>query len=218
MNARPKTQAAQLGFDALLATADGENRHRQAAKETAHLPATMEEALPFYRALIDRHHALMLAGDAGAVMRLRDDAYRLATKLNNYEPGILADDDAPGCRLDALTRAADGAVPLWGQGGSFIITCCGGMRVRIGMDGIIGIGGHYIAWLGFDAHAVEWNKPFLSETGYRSFVAPRGELLPGMTPDRFAAEVIAAHVKHGLKGKLLAIDPEYRRRAAERAE
>jgi len=210
MSSLRKHQNAQLGFDGLLASAEAENQTRQIARESAHLPGTMDEALPFYRALIERHHAAMLAADTEQVMQLRDEAHRLAVKLNNYEPGICADDDSPGCVLDQETRAADGSVPLWGQSGSFEITCKG-MRVRIEMDGMFGIGAHYIPWLGFAARAIDFDKPFLSETGFRSFLAPSGELVPGLTPDAFAVELIAAHVAKDCKGKILTIKPEYRR-------
>ena len=70
-------------------------------------------------------------------------------------------------------------------------------------------------WLGFAAYAVEYDRPFLSETGYRSFVAIGGELEPGFTPDRFAAEVIGAHVRCELKGCLVTIEPRYRQREPE---
>jgi len=205
-----KHQEAQLGFDGLLASAEAENHDRQIARESAHLPGTTDEALPFYRALIERHHAAMLAAHTEQVMQLRDEAHRLAVKLNNYEPGICADDDSPGRALDRETRAADGSVPLWGQSGTFEVACKG-MRVLIDMDGMFGIGANYIAWLGFAARAIEFDKPFLSETGFRSFIAPGGELVPGLTPDAFAVELIAAHVAKDCKGKLLTIKPEYRR-------
>ena len=168
----------------------------------------MPEAVPFFRGLIDRHHAAMLEGDMDAVSELRDEARLLAQKLNGYEPGILAGEDAPGNALDRLTRAAPGAVPLWGQSGQFEITL-GGMRVAIGMDGIFGIGASHMAWLGFAAHAVDFEKPFISETGYRSFLGCGGALLPGYTPESFASEIVAAHIRHGLKGRLVAIKPEY---------
>lgn len=54
-------RAAQLGFDALLTAADTENSARRFERETGHLPDTMGLALPFYRELIDRHHAAMLS-------------------------------------------------------------------------------------------------------------------------------------------------------------
>jgi len=127
----------QLGFDALLASAACDNAARQIARECSHLPDNFDEALSFFRDLIRRHHAAMLAGDAVAAPQMREEADRLALRLNNFEPGILAGADAPGCRLDRATRAPEGEVPLWGQSGSFEITT-GGMRVRIEMQGIFG--------------------------------------------------------------------------------
>jgi hypothetical protein len=212
MSPRATPQAAQLGFNSLLDEAEEVNTARTLAKECAHLPGNMEEALPFYRALVERHHAAMLAAFESEAMELREEADRLATKLNNYEPGIIAGDDAPGCVLERLTRAEDGTVPLWGQTGSFEITH-GSMRVQIEMDGIFGVASNVFPWLGFAAHAIEWNRPFLSETGYRSFVGLRGGLQPGMTPDSFVREIIALHVSRDLKkGRLVAIKPEYRER------
>jgi hypothetical protein len=211
MSPRATPQAAQLGFNNLLDEAEEANTMRTLAKELAHLPGSMEEALPFFRALMARHHAAMLAGFESEAMALREEADRLATKLNNYEPGIIAGDNAPGCVLERLTRAEDGTVPLWGQTGVFEITH-GSMRVQIEMDGIFGVASNVFPWLGFAAHAVEWGKPFLSETGYRSFIGLRGGLQPGMTPDSFAREIVALHVSRELKGKLLAIKPEYRER------
>ena len=204
-------QAAQLGFNSLLDEAEKANATRKLAKELAHLPGTHGRGVAVLPRLIERHHAAMLAGDEREAMELREEADRLATKLNNYEPGIIAGDDAPGCVLERLTRAEDGTVPLWGQTGSFEIAH-GSMRVQIEMDGIFGVASNVFPWLGFAAHAVEWGKPFLSETGYRSFIGLRGGLQPGMTPDSFAREIVALHVSRELKGKLLAIKPEYRER------
>jgi hypothetical protein len=198
MSNRRTPQTDQLGFEGLLANADSANLARQMDRQTAHLPGDLLEALPFYRALIERHHTAMLAGDAGLVMQLREDARALATKLNGHRPGILADEDSPGNVLDRETRAADGAVPLWGQSGTFEIMH-GTVRVRIEMDGIFGISACYIPWLGFAAHAVDLDQPFLSEIGFRSFVGLSGELEAGLTPDTFVAEIIAAHVKRELK-------------------
>lgn len=197
----------QLGFDALLNAAAADNQLREQERACAHLPGTMDEAVPFLRSLIQRHHAAMLAGDAATVERLREEAHHLASKLNNYESGIIADDDAPGCVLDRLSKAPEGTVPLWGQSGSFVIECAG-MSVRIELDGLFGIAWHS-SWLGFAAHAVDWDKPFLSETGYRSFLGCGGGLAPRFTPDTFAAEIVAAYVRRDLKGRLLTIEKKY---------
>ncbi|MGH8608840.1 MAG: phosphoglycerate kinase [Gammaproteobacteria bacterium] len=51
MNAQHKSSAGQLGFDALLNAADAQNRNRRFERETAHLPGTMEQAVPFCRVL-----------------------------------------------------------------------------------------------------------------------------------------------------------------------
>ncbi len=55
-----ETSSGQLGFDALLADAETDNRPRKFERETAHLPDTMDEAIPFYRELYRvRHPALV---------------------------------------------------------------------------------------------------------------------------------------------------------------
>src|SRR5262245_21500524 len=129
----------QLGFDGLLTAAAEQNRKREVERETAHLPGTMTEAIPYYRLLVRQHHAAMLAADVDKVMNLRTEADLLALRLNNGEPGICADDDSPGYVLPRETAAEAGAVPLWGQEGEFIIVV-NGMRVRIELDGMFGIG------------------------------------------------------------------------------
>jgi hypothetical protein len=98
-----------------------ENLTPQIARDCADLPESLDEALPFFRALIERHHAAMLAADVGLVTHLREEADRLAFKLNGFRPGILSNDDSPGNVLDRETRAVQGKVPLWGQSGSFVL-------------------------------------------------------------------------------------------------
>lgn len=200
---------SQLGFDTLLAETDIINRQAAIEKECGHLPATMQAALPFYRGLIERHHAAMLAADLDTVMALRKEAHNMALRLNHGEPGILAGPDAPGCMLEERSAAAGNIVPRWGQAGSFIIEVCA-MRVRIDMDGLFGIGAKYMPWLNFSARAIDWDKSFLSETGYRSFMGLYAPLVPGLPPDAFAKEVIAAHVQKELKGKLVRISERFR--------
>ncbi|MEI6204136.1 MAG: hypothetical protein WCP68_19490, partial [Enhydrobacter sp.] len=154
MGRQENAGSVQLGFDALLTQAETDNRAREDAKAYGDLPATMHAALPFYRALLARHNQSMLAGDAAAVSVLRQEAHDLAYKLNDYQPGILANDDAPGCVLDRLTRACDGEVPIWGQSGSFVVAC-EGMQAQIELDGLFGVGACHMAWLSFAANAVE---------------------------------------------------------------
>lgn len=206
MSRRTQNLPGQLSFDGLLAETETANETRIRDRQYGHLPTTIDEALPFFRDLLEQHHKAMLDGDANMVARLRREAHDLATKLNNYEPGIIADASAPGCVLDRLTRAEKGKVPLWGQSGSFEI-CHKAMRVRIEMEGLFGIGATYMSWLGFSAHAIEKTKPFLSDTGYRSFLGVGGDLCPGYEPDQFATGIVSAFVDRELKGKLCKIVP-----------
>lgn len=204
----PHADPAQLGFEALLIEAETVNRAVTFEREFGHLPSTMDEALPFYRDLIDRHHARMLAGDLDTIMRLRDEAHDMARKLNNGEHGILAGQDAPGCLLETLTAAEPSTIPLWGQTGKFIIEVKG-VRIGIEMDGIFGIGAGFMPWPNFSAHAVDWDRPFISETGYRSFMGLNAALTPGLTPETFVLGVLEAYVARSLKGRLVAIEARF---------
>lgn len=200
----------QLGFDNLLGEADEANRQRQFERETSHLPSTMEEGLPYFRALLDRHHAAMLQGDVERVVSLREEAHHLALRLNNGNPGILASDNAPGRVLERHTAAPLGEIPIWGQQGDFEIEARG-LKVRIEINGVFGIGSSSCFWPGFAAHAVESHKPFISETGYRSFLGIYAEPAAGISPEHFARAVIETHIEKHLKGRLLRIEPRYRK-------
>ena len=194
----------QLVFDALLNEADQRHADRAWEKATGHLPATMETAIPFFRALLERHHAAMLAADVEEVRRLREEAAQLALKLNGRRPGFLAGDTSPGCVLRRETESPPGMVPLWGQKGSFILEL-EMFRVRIEAPGIFG-GLHFDRfWLGFDAHAVDRDRPFLSESGFRSFLSVGAEVWPNITVDLFCRGIFDAHVRDVLKGKLVTI-------------
>jgi len=210
---KPAAKSDQLGFDQLLAAADGDNARRIQEKACDDLPDTFGEALPYLRSLIARHHAFMVAANMDEAMALREAARRVAYKLNGFKPGILAGPDAPGCALERLAAAPKGTVPLWGQRGSFVLDI-NGMRVRIAMDGVYGICTNHSIWPGFGAHIVERDKPFLSGTGYRSFLGLCAELPSGQTPDSFARIVIESHVRHELKGKLVSLGPQYRNGSA----
>ena len=199
----------QFGFDALLFDADQANHARKMEQKYAHLPSTMEDAVPFLWELLDEHHAAMVAGQADETMWCREEARNLAVHLNGGRAGILADETSPGRVLARETSAAPGTVPAWGQQGSFIVTV-GAMRVRIEIEGVFGLFATSSFWPSFSAHAVDWSQPFISETGYRSFLGVRGDPVPGLTPDAFAGKVIAEHVRTERKGKLVAIEDRYR--------
>jgi hypothetical protein len=208
------TQPQQLGFgfDEILRE-----------QETAHLPGTMEEAIPYYRKLIEKHHHAMMTVDFAAAMKVREEADELAIKLNGGALlGIKGGPDAPCYVLERATAAPTGTVPMWGQTGDYVIDV-DGMRVRIEQEGMYGIGAFMSPTPGFSAHAVDYDKPFLSETGYQSFAGFRSEPEPGMTPDVLAAETIRAKIQRDSKGKLRKIErsyvePEMERRARKQEQ
>ena len=96
-------------------------------------------------------------------------------------------------------------MPLWGQAGDFIVTL-DAMRVRIEIRGMFGIGSTFCLFPGFYARAVDMDRPFLSETGFRAFFGLSGDLVPGSDAGgNLLRAVIAAHVRRELKGRLRAI-------------
>ena len=197
----------QLGFADLLTEAAATNEQRQMDRATAHLPGTMEEAMPFYRRMIENHHAAMQTADIDKAMSIREEAHKLAAKLNGGTCGVIAGPDAPGCILERESAAPPDSVPLWGQAGAFVVS---EMRVRIELHGMFGIGSTSCLFPGFYAHAVDLGRPFLSETGFRTFLGVSGQLVPGLTTEDFAREAIDAHVRRELKGKLLPIETHRR--------
>jgi hypothetical protein len=187
-------------------------------QETAHLPGTMEEGIPYFRKLIERHNEAMLAGDAETAMAIREEATELAYKLNGNSTAIKGGPDASCYVLERATPAPAGAVPLWGQTGEFTIDV-DGMKIRIEQDGMFGLGTSVAFWPGFSAHAVDDDKPFLSETGYRSFLGIHADTVPGITPDMFARDVILSHIRGKPKGKIAKIERSYvEREMARRAD
>jgi len=160
----------------------------------------------------------MLAGDETAAMKLREQAHELAVKVNRGDAGICAGPDAAAYVLERATVAPAGTVPMWGQTGEFAINV-GNMPVRIEQDGIFGTGAGHMTCPGFAARAVDYQKPFLSDTGYRSFIGCHAEMVPGITPDVFARRMVEAYVAKECKGKLRKIERTYvEREMARRVE
>lgn len=77
--------------------------------------------------------------------------------------------DGGEARLQRGLAAHPGEMPLWGQPGKFEIQLSDGTPVRITTDGVFGIGSS-VYHLGFEASAVDFDKPFITETGYRAFM------------------------------------------------
>ena len=198
----------QFGFDALLADADADNKARQFEQETAHLPETIGEAKAFHLQQINQHHAAMLQMDFESAIAIREEAHRLARKLNGNKPGIIAHDEAPGCVLARATAAAPDSIPLWGQNGTFQMTAAN-MALLVIMEGMFGIGACHMPYCSFSVRAVHHDKPFLSSTGYRSFLGVSVEPELGMDTEHFVHRVVEIHVERELGNKLVSIAPQY---------
>jgi hypothetical protein len=198
-------QQLGFGFDEMLE-----------AERTAHIPSTMEEAVPFYRKLIERHHEAMMAGDKANIDAIRKEARDLAIKLNGGRPfGIAVRGEGAASLLADATAAPEGTMPLWGQTGNYIIDV-DGMKVRIEQEGKSGLGCMSAFWPGFSAHAVDYDKPFMSNTGYRSFIGIFAPPEPDVTPEDFARGAIRGHLQRDHRGKPYGIDQSYADREMER--
>lgn len=146
------------------------------------LPDTMEAAIPVYRGLIERYHAAVIAGDFTLAEKIEDEADDLAAHLNGDTRMGMGVQGGVCDQLAEATAAEKNAVPQWGQRGEFIIEAAG-CRVRIEQHGMLDLGGMGLP--GFDANIVDLDKPFISETGYRSFIGGVfAVMMPaGATPD-----------------------------------
>jgi hypothetical protein len=201
---RTSTPTTQLGFDSLLAEADRKNAATVRDARYSGFPETMPEAVVYCRTLIERHHGFMTDADLDSAMACRQEAHALALHLNGDDPGILAGPEAAGCVLDVATAAPQGSIPLWGQAGDFILTISG-MQVRIDLDGVFGIGATALPFPGFAAHVVDRDAPFLSDTGFRSFLGFHMKLTPGLNVESYLRAAIAHQIKADLKGRLVRV-------------
>lgn len=199
----------QLGFDALLAEAEGDNAARAFEKEAAHLPSAMPEAIAFHQQQIAEHHAAMMACDFERALAIRSEAHLLAKKMNGGNPCILAHDDAPGCVLARSCAALTGEEPLWGQDGVFDVETSG-CSARVTMHGMFGIGATAMTYLGFEVRAIEADKPFLSSTGYRSFLGCSVAPEAGLSTRGFVERVLEHYIHHDLRGRLVPIGAQFR--------
>ncbi|MBO6816381.1 MAG: hypothetical protein JJ891_16110 [Rhizobiaceae bacterium] len=198
----------QTLFDTLLADTDKINEKQRFDKTVSHLPDTMDGAITFHRQQIAKHHQAMLDCEFDKAVAIREEARLLALKLNNNKSGIIAHENAPGCVLARKCASKHGTFPLWGQDGKFRIIVRG-VSCAVSMNGIFGIGATSMMYAGFSVKAVDWARPFISETGYRSFLGCSVMPQEGMTPKDFVGMVIADYIDTELKGKLVAISARF---------
>jgi hypothetical protein len=171
---------------------------------TAHLPSDLKAALPYFRALLTHFNAAVLAGDGAAVELLEQEADNLAIRLNgNSRFGMKADEDSPCNVLERETAASVDESPIWGQAGQLVVTV-NGCRIRAEVSGIYGIG-----FPAFLAHVIDRAKPFISHTGYRSFLGYTQHFKAGNTLQEFVRQTLEDYVASDLRGKLVPVDVAY---------
>lgn len=193
---------------ALFDFAEADRRAKKAAiaKATEHLPGDMEAAVAFHRTQIDDFNAAMLRQDQSAMDLICREAYALAEKLTGHS-AIFGSDNSPVFTLIRRCAAPNGTVLLWGQEGEFTLPVAGTL-VRFEWGGMLCLCGSHS---GFNAHVVDYDRPFISDTGFRSFVSGGGVgHVAGMTVAQYATAAIEHHVQTEMKGKLVPINRNFR--------
>lgn len=192
-------------FDEMLEAADQSNRQRKEVAKYGHLPTTMEEGHAYFRGLIRQHHALMLEQRIDEAVALRQEARDLAYVLNGFEAGTHAHDEAPGYVLEREAAAPPGEVPLWGQSGKFLLPA---FNAAAKVSGMLGLFATHMQGMAFEVYAADNTKPFLSETGYRSFLGQSAPVPKGSTVDVWVAATVQMHINKELKGRLKRVEVE----------
>lgn len=168
-------------------TSQRDERDELMAELAEWMPTDLDGLLAVARAAVGDLHAGVMAGNDAAVKRATNHYEAATWKLNGGTfLGCQGGPEAAGCLIDRHCSAPPGDVPCWGQAGQFLIEV-EGVRALVDFGGGIGLMGSH-----FEFNAVDLNKPFISETGYRShFDRLRG----GMTVDAVAVAIFAAFLE-----------------------
>nr|BCT99929.1 hypothetical protein [uncultured bacterium] len=184
----------------------GQDWNTPAAELLAELPTDRDDLLAAAVAAVVEIDAAIMRGD-GAAAEAASDRYEaiIWTMNGGTRTGCMAGHDAPGQVIERHCAAVPGEVPLWGQRGQFLVTD-GDMRALVEYEtGYSGpLGAH------FQFHVIDLDRPFISETGYRShFDTARG----CMTVDEVARGILAAH--RADKKRPVMVKASYRDRLAD---
>ena len=183
-------------------------KYRQ--RELAANPAQIKAALPGFFDLLGKFDACMKADDVEGAMRVHELADKYAADLQGGSSfGILTDEGAATLLEDAAA-APDGEVPMWGQRGNFVLRV-GLTLIRFEVDGIYGVCDPFH----FSIHAVNWDKPFPSGTGYRSFFTSMQHVPVGATVADWVADSVQRYIREECRKGLPMIAFENRDRHAD---
>ncbi|MGE3990348.1 MT-A70 family methyltransferase [Pseudorhodoplanes sp.] len=148
----------------------------------AALPSSIDDLCHGYKVAVAQFHEAVLAGDRDreAVALERLDLLQVKANGGDRFGMAVASSDAEALRAGAA--APLGTVPLWGQRGLF----------RVMVDGTP----HLVSYADdhFGIHAEDPDKPFVSETGYRSMFVD-GEDRRGKTVD----QAVIALIDHAIR-------------------
>ncbi|MBV6831308.1 klcB [Xanthomonas euvesicatoria] len=177
-----------------------------AAELLAEVPTDRDELLAAAVAAVVEIDVAIMRGDGAAAEAASDRYEAVIWKMNGgTHVGSMADHDAPGQVIERHCAAVPGDVPLWGQRGQFLVAD-GDMRALVEYESGYGgpLGAH------FQFHVIDLDRPFISETGYRShFDTARG----CMTVDEVARGILAA--QRAEKKRPVMVEASYRDRLAD---
>lgn len=163
------------------------NEREQRARElAASMPNTSADLLDVAASAVNALHLAIMAGDQE---KAELAAYRYEGTIWKFNGGTfygcVADEDASGNLVENYCRATPGSVPRWGQSGEFLIMV-DGIRALVDFSNNMGALRAHFAF-----QIVDLDKPFISETGYRSHF---DEMHAGQTVDVAATVIFAAYI------------------------
>lgn len=175
------------------------DREEIAAGLAASMPADRDGLLAEAMAAVTALHTAALASDREAATEAAGRYEAVIWKLNGGTFfACLAEKDSAGRVVERHCKAVPGQVPMWGQSGQFVIEVDGIRSLVIFGDGF-GVGRTH-----YEFHAVDLDRPFISETGYRSHF---DNLVGGQTVAEAAAAIflgfLTAERRQKIKGKNL---------------
>lgn len=131
-------------------------------------------------------HAAILARDDDALIQARHKYAAVVWVMNGRTFFACNTPEGAGKRIAEHCRAPDGEVPMWFQNGRFLVEVEG---IRCVFTINEGIGGLFSAH--YELHAVDYDRPFVSNTGYRSVFEDRHH---GLTVDAAARAVLEKQI------------------------
>lgn len=160
--------------------------------DLANVPA--EQFPEIAQQCVDKYHDAVLAGHIEVLDQMEAAYTALVFKLNGETlVGCAADESSSANALLRSVAAKPGQVPRWGSAGEFLLEV-EGLRVRVVIRPDL-LGNHHACAL----WAVDLDRPFVSESGYRSAGLTATNCL-GLTVDQAARALVLDLLQ--IEGKL----------------